>query len=66
MKVVVFWTERNTGRVAPSTQPLEQVVDLDIPPRYGEMVKTRTGFLGPVQSVMWILDGEPTVHVVLT
>lgn len=57
IEVKIFWTHQGTSE--------EQEVQLPQIPRQGDLVKTRTGYLGSVASVRWLLDGEPIVHVVL-
>lgn len=54
--IKIFWTDGD---------PQEQELEMSQVPRQGDLVKTRSGYLGSVASVRWLLDGEPLVQVVL-
>lgn len=58
IEVEIFWTE--------NAVPSEQKIQLPQIPRQGDLLKTRSGYLGSVAMVKWLLDGDPVVHVVLT
>lgn len=58
IQVVIFWAENRVTS--------EQKIRLPQIPRQGDLVKTKSGYLGSVASVRWLLDGDPIVHIVLS